>query len=320
MVFLAHRDAAAGQHHVVAGAGAAQGLDSGLALVGQVAAVGDLAAQALQQGAQKKAVAVVNGAGRQLLRGDVAGHDQLIARGEQRHARAACHRQAGQPNAGRQPERSRGQARTGAQHHGTLSDVFARTANVLPAAGRGLHAHGAIVLRHAFFLHDHGIGSGRHGRAGEDARRRAGPQGLAHAACGNALRHRQHGACSGHIGAAQGISVHGAVVEGGYLQGRHDVLRQHTAVGVEGRNLLLRERSNGLGQQRGQRLVQRHQRRAGHSGPPCRFQWYSKRSPCASSHCATCAGWFRSSNGNCVGTGRSSGVSVATAAMKSSSG
>jgi hypothetical protein len=49
---------AAGEHHVVPGSGFAQRSQGGFALVGHLAQVGQLAAQALHQCAQKEAVAV----------------------------------------------------------------------------------------------------------------------------------------------------------------------------------------------------------------------------------------------------------------------
>ena len=88
MVFLSHRHATAGEDDVVRHCRAAQCLHRGGQLVGHDAHVGNLATQAAQQGAQEKAVGVVDGTGRHVLRGHGAGHNQLVAGRKQRHAGA----------------------------------------------------------------------------------------------------------------------------------------------------------------------------------------------------------------------------------------
>ena len=120
---------------------AAQGVDGGVAPVGHDAKVRHLAAQAQQHGAQEKAVAVVNGTRAHLLRRHLAGHDQFIARGEQRHAGATGHLQFVQADAGGQAQLGRGQACAGRQHHGTPGDVLARAADPLALWGHGVDAH-----------------------------------------------------------------------------------------------------------------------------------------------------------------------------------
>ena len=65
----------------------------------------------------------------------------------------------------------------------------------------------------AEFLHHHGVGAGRHRRAGKDARRRTRLQGGADGAGGNALADRQADAGSSHVGAAHGITIHRRIVE-----------------------------------------------------------------------------------------------------------
>ncbi len=188
VVFLAHRHAAAGDDGVVPLRGLAQRCHGGLALVGHIAQVGDFTAQALQQGAQHKAVAVVDAAWRQLLRRHRAGHDQFVSRREQRYARAAHHREAVEPNAGSQTEGRRREPGARLQHRRALGDVFPGTANVLPGAHSRLHAHPRTLLQHfTLLLHDHGTGTRRHGRTRENARRLARQQGLAHTARRNAL-------------------------------------------------------------------------------------------------------------------------------------
>ncbi|MNV44887.1 hypothetical protein D3C71_1366650 [compost metagenome] len=191
VVFLAHTHAAAGQDQVVCAAGLAQGVDGGVAPVGHDAKVRHLAAQAQQHGAQEEAVAVVNGTRAHLLRRHLAGHDQFIARGEQRHAGATGHLQFVQADAGGQAQLGRGQACTGRQHHGTPGDVLARAADPLALWGHGVDAHLAQAVARgegfAIFLHQDGIRPLGHWRAGEDAGGTAWREQITSTARGNAL-------------------------------------------------------------------------------------------------------------------------------------
>ena len=57
----------------------------------------------------------------------------------------------------------------------------------------------------------------------------------------NALRHRQRTTgfdCSLHVGQAHGVAIHGRVVVARHIEGRHHVLRQHTAIGIKRRDRL----------------------------------------------------------------------------------
>jgi hypothetical protein len=65
------------------------------------------------------------------------------------------------------------QPRAGGQHLGAGRDVLAAAADPLARMRHMVHGHGHRPPR-AQLLHHHRIGAGRHRRAGEDARRRAG--------------------------------------------------------------------------------------------------------------------------------------------------
>ena len=80
MVFLAYRNTTAGQNQIMVLRCIPQGRNRGLALVRHDAKVCDLTAQALQHGAQKETVRVVNCACWHVLRRHSTGHDQLIPR------------------------------------------------------------------------------------------------------------------------------------------------------------------------------------------------------------------------------------------------
>ena len=257
MVFLAHRDATAGEHQVMAGSSLLQGLHRGVKLIGHDAQVGHLATQAAQHGTQEKAVGVVNGARRHLLGWHGAGQHQLVARGEQRHTRLAHHLQLGHAHAGGQAQRGGPQAGTRSQHHVATGHVLTRAADVLARQRRAVDLHTGRdrrigrVHHRAFLLHHHRICPGGHRCAGEDAGNGAREQGRAHAAGRNALRHRQSALCSQHIVHTQGVAVHGAVVARWHLQARHNGLRQHAAIGITGRHGLKLGQGLHAGQQLG---------------------------------------------------------------------
>jgi len=76
-----------GHHEVVAQRGLAQHGAGGLELIGHDAEIGHLASRSFQQGADDKAVGVVDGAGAQRL----AGHGEFVAGEHNRHTRLAAH-------------------------------------------------------------------------------------------------------------------------------------------------------------------------------------------------------------------------------------
>ena len=141
--------------------GGAQGVECGVAPIRHDAQVAHLAAQTLQQRFEEKSVAVVDGAGAHGFGRHIAGHDQLVAGRQQRHAGAAHHRQIGAADARRQPQLGRAQALTLAQHHRATRHVFAGAANPLSGLWHRVDAHTPIVERGYVFLHHHRIGARR---------------------------------------------------------------------------------------------------------------------------------------------------------------
>lgn len=126
MVF-AHRHPRAG-HQQVAILRRLARRRGGHPVVGQDATIHHLAAPALQQAGQHIAVAVKDMPRRQILRAMLPPGSASSSPVEQRHPRPAGHGQLRQPQAGRQPQRRRGQAQPGLQRG-------AAQGNVLPANG-----------------------------------------------------------------------------------------------------------------------------------------------------------------------------------------
>ncbi|MPN30434.1 hypothetical protein SDC9_177905 [bioreactor metagenome] len=124
--------------------------------------------------------------------------------------------------------------------------------------GDGVDAHLAVHLL-GVFLHDDGVRTQRHGRAREDACRRARLQWLAHMTCGNTLADRQQRARLRHVGAAHGVAVHRRVVERRHLQCRDGIAPQHAAVGIPGVHGLGRVKPHGLCEHGREGIVERHE-------------------------------------------------------------
>ena len=271
MVLFAYGNAAAGQHQVVALCSDLQGCQGGLQPVGHDAQVGHHTAHAAQQGRKKKTVGVVNSAGRHVGRRYGAGHDQLIARGKQGYTRLAGHLQLRQAHAGGQAQGGWTQALPTRQDGGIARDVFAPAANPLAGGGGCVNRNGLPTVaagggQHTVFLHHHRVGTRWNRRAGEDAGSRAHLQWCTRHPGGDALRHRQCAAAL-HIGAAQGVAVHRAIVLRRHLQVRDHVLGQHAPIGVQGGEQFLALGGSGHGgQQLGQRRVQGKQGGTGVAG------------------------------------------------------
>ena len=245
--------------------GRLQRRQSGIAPVRHDAQIADLTAQPVQEPAQEKTVGVVNAAGFHLLGRHLTRHDQLVAGGKQGHARPARHLQAVQPDARRQAERSWCQARTARQHHRAPCHVLTSPPDPLGRCGQSAQPDGrqsATLGGQQFtvFLHHDSVSTSGNRSAGEDPSSAASGQRHATGAGSNPLAHRQHRARAGQIGAAQRIAVHRAVVLRRHLQSRHQVLRQHAAVGIEGRHRLRISQGAGLTQQFGQGLIEGPQR------------------------------------------------------------
>ena len=273
VVFFAHRHTAAGQDQVMRLRSRLQRSQGGIAPVRHDAQIADLTAQPVQKRAQEKTVGVVNAAGFHLLGRHLTRHDQLIPGRKQGHARPARHLQAVQPDARRQAERSRCQARTARQHHSAPSHVLTSPPDPPARLGQGVQADGRQFVtlggqQLTVFLHHNSVGASGNRGAGEDPSGATSGQRHATGAGSNPLAHRQHRARAGQIGAAQRIAVHRAVVLRRHLQSRHQVLCQHAAVGIKGRHRLHISQGTGVAQQFGKSLIegpQRGQRRAGRS-------------------------------------------------------
>ena len=265
VVFLAHRDAAGGEDQVVPFGGRLQRGQRGGAVVRHDAQVAHRAAQAQQQRAQEEAVAVVDGTRLHLRRGHLTRHHQFVAGGEQRHPRACGHQQAVHANSGRQPKTGGRKPLSFSEYGGTAGDVLAGLAYPVAAPGHGVdtHARGAAFAfqRLGVFLHHHGVGTRRHGRAGEDPGGTAGGQRLGRVAGGDALRHRQLHAGPGDVDGAHGVAVHRGVVLRRHLQLGHQILREHAAVGIEGAERFDLGQRGGVAEHAPQGFIERHQRR-----------------------------------------------------------
>ena len=267
VVFLADRHAAAGHDDIVGARRFGKRLNSRSALVGHDAQVRHITSQTPQQGHQEQPVGVVNRARRHVCGRAGAWHHQLVTSRKQSHARTPHHLQAVHAHTSRLPQLRRPQAGSSGQHHSTARHVFTRAANPLAGLRQGVDADlrgRAIggVDKGAILLHQHRVGTGGQRRAGEDARQRAGRQRLRGHARGNALALGQHRARMRHIGAAQGVTIHGTVVLRRHMQGGHHVLREHAAIGIQGSHALYGVKRYDRSQQLRQGLVQWFERRA----------------------------------------------------------
>ena len=246
VVGVAHADAAAGHHRVGAGHGRFErGLQRG-GVVGHQPQVQHLDAQAVQRGAQARAVAVVDAARGQRL----AGRAQLVAGREQRHPQAAHHRDFGEAEGSQQAQVGRPQHPSGAQGGLPPGQVLAAAAAVFSRAQHaGLQAHGAAVHEAQFHRHD-GVQARGHDAARHDA----------DALAARRLRHLrracEHGAGQGaqaggavgpQVGSVQRVAVHGGVVVGRHVDRRDRVGGQHAAQRPgQGHRLRAGDRAQGL--------------------------------------------------------------------------
>jgi len=223
VVFLADRDAAAGQNQVVVLACALESGHRGIQPVGHYAQIGHAAAEPVQQGLEEEAVGVIDSAGFHVGGRNVAGHDQFVTGGEQGHARPPGDLQPVKADAGGQAERGRAQAGAAVQHHRARGNVFTAAANPLPRPGLSPDANARMQRvvgrrRFAIFLHDHGIGAGRNRRARENPRHASRRQGMPAAASRNTLADLQHAGGADPVSTAHGITVHRTVVVRGHSQ------------------------------------------------------------------------------------------------------
>ena len=137
-------------------------------IVGQNAEIGHHGAEPLQQFAQQIAVGVIDG--RAAARR--AGFHHLIAGRKYRHLQPPPHLDLGDSERGGERDVLRLQHGAGRQRHLTSGHVLAGQPPIGAELQALRHDHMIAVHRHVF-LHEHGIGARRHGRAGEN------PDGLA---------------------------------------------------------------------------------------------------------------------------------------------
>ena len=204
-------------------------------IVAQDAEIGHGGAEALQQSGKQIAVGIVERSTRQRR----PGFDDLIAGRKQRHPHAAAHIEFGETERRgerhmlhRKPPPRRQRDRAGA-------DVLAGE----PPVGAALQArrhHHAIAVDAAIFLHEHRIRALRHRRAGEDADRLAGLDGMVRRVPGsdpidNAKARVARGS---EVLGTHRITIDGGIIERRYADRCNKVLRQHTAVGFAQRDAL----------------------------------------------------------------------------------
>ena len=89
-----------------------------------------------------------------------------------------------------------------------------------------------VAVAAGVLLDDHGVGPRRERGAGEDAQGGLGGQGLGPRRAGGDLAHHRQAAAGGTVGRADGVAIHGRVVEGRQGAGGHDGLGQHAVDGL----------------------------------------------------------------------------------------
>ena len=166
------------------------------------------------------------------------------------------HRQPVLAEGRRKPEIGRLEPPPGSQGNRAFRDILASMAAVgaLSDAGRDSHP---LVLQDAILLHQDGIETFGHRRAGKDANRFA-ASGLAaeRMAGGGATRHRQYRLALGpQIAMRDGIAIDSAVGMRRHIDHRDEIARKHppTCLG-ERRRLLGHHRCDTLADQRERRV------------------------------------------------------------------
>ena len=166
MVLVTYGHAAAGDHHVGLGGSLHQRLFGRGETVLDTPQIDGLAVERRQEPTQDVTIGVVDGTGRKRL----AGLDQLVAAGENRHAQAPHDIQFRQTHRRCQSQLLGAQTGTCRQHFVTGNDVVAPRADVVAGGHRAAKAHLVAVLL-AVLLNDHRVGALGQGCSGENARR-----------------------------------------------------------------------------------------------------------------------------------------------------
>ncbi len=172
--------------------------------------------------------------------GRLAGHDQLVAGGDQRDHRAAVDRDAGDVHRGEEGDIDRAQpARRG--DPGAGREVAAGRADVGLAVAVGAERDaGGVGLD--LLLDHHQLGALGHRRAGEDAHRLAGADGAGEARAGGRGADQPEPGAGRGVGGAERVAVHRRGGEGRLRPGGGDVAGEHAAGCVGERHLLDGER------------------------------------------------------------------------------
>lgn len=213
-----------------------------------------LAAKALQYTEQAVAVGVVDLPGLERL----ARLTQFVAAGQQRHAQPPVDLDPRHAKGRQQAEFLRAQTLAGLEQALAGGGFLATAAHVV--AGSHRRQPDAFALDAAVFLGDHGIGTRRQRRAGEDAHRMPGRQLLLGGVTGgDAPGQRQGSALGRQVGGAKGVAVHRAVVPGRHRKARLQRLGEHAPKRIAQGDIFHRRRRRHPCQQLGNRLVDRLQ-------------------------------------------------------------
>lgn len=214
VVMIADRDTAADEDDLAFRGEPVEGGDGGVEVVRAVHGGCVTQAGAAQEGLEHDGVAVVDLAGGE----GFAGRAQFVAGAQDGGARRQVHGHAGQALGGQQAELGGRQAVAGLEQELAGTEFGAGAADVFTRLHR-LAAEQALGAGLGILLHEHGIGAGGQGGAGEN------PHGLARAAvqaeveAGRLAAGEGQAAAGGTVGGAQGVTVDHRVVEAGQWHG-----------------------------------------------------------------------------------------------------
>ena len=172
------------------------------------------------------------------------GRHQLAAGGEDGDARPASDADALDADGREQADLGGAEMSAAREEDVADGDVLAGAAHVRARLGDRLDGQRVAVRRRVLDLH-HGVGAGRHRRAGHDARRVSRPHRLGHEAAGGDVERDAELAAAGlELRAGDGEAVHGRVVERRHLLGRDDALCRGAPERLEQRDLFGRQRAH----------------------------------------------------------------------------
>jgi hypothetical protein len=222
VVVVPDRDATR-RDHGVASCRPLQVLLDHLGAVGGNAEVDRLATRGRDGGLQAVAVRARDPA----VVGEPIGLDDLVARGQDRDARAARHARRGPAQGGQHAQVRGTQQRARAGDDLPCDDVGARAADVVAGPHGAEHPEG-IPLPLRLLLHDDRIGPVRDRGPRQDPGGLPGPEAARAPPPGrDLLHHLERGGQRGHVGRPQRKAVHGRVVEGRDGARRRHLLLEH---------------------------------------------------------------------------------------------